>query len=190
MLVMFRWHCKHTVTSAGNILRQQRKPFSGVQKRAEDEAANKCLIRGGFTGTTSAGPSSTHEAATTADATSDATSAVETSTGPTTDEKTVESTGTTSSEDKTTEATTTQPDTVLQTTTPSTLITTTRASPNTITSVVTTDPAATSEEVRTYYPCNIFGGPRVANPYCQCSTTVSGKQYVTSASLIDNSCEA
>ncbi|CAF3535155.1 unnamed protein product [Fusarium graminearum] len=176
-----------------SLITPEATPAAGVQKRAEDEAANKCLIRGGFTGTTSAGPS-TREAATTADATSDATSyatsAAETSAGSTTDEKTVESTGTTSSEDKTTEATTTQPDTILQTTTPSTLITTTRASSNVITSVMKTGPATTSEEVRTYYPCNIFGGPRVANPYCQCSTTVSGKQYVTSASLVDNSCEA
>jgi hypothetical protein len=173
-------------------------PAAGLQKRAEDEAASKCLVRGGSTGATSAGPSSTDNAATTADATSTA----ETSAAPTTDEKTAETTGittaeektteaagTTTSEDKTAEATTTQSDAVLSTSTPSTFITTTRASSDAITSGVTTDAATTSEEVRTYYPCVIFGGPRVDKPYCQCSTTVSGKQYVTSASLIDNSCE-
>ncbi|KAI7760733.1 hypothetical protein LZL87_007945 [Fusarium oxysporum] len=173
-------------------------PAAGLQKRAKDEAASQCLVRGGSTGATSAGPSSTDNAATTADATS----TTETSAAPTTDEKTAEATGittaeektteaagTTISEDKTAEATTTQSDAVLSTSTPSTFITTTRASSNGITSGVTTDAATTSEEVRTYYPCVIFGGPRVNKPYCQCSTTVSGKQYVTSASLIDNSCE-
>ncbi|KAF4333315.1 hypothetical protein FBEOM_12869 [Fusarium beomiforme] len=173
-------------------------PIAGLQKRAEEEAASKCLVRGGSTGTTSAGPSSTDKPA----ATTDTTSTAETSAGPTTDDKTVEATGTTTadettaeaagsttSEDKTAEATTTQSDTVLPTSTPSTLITTTRASSNAITSGVTTDAATTSEDVRTYYPCVVYGGPRVDKPYCQCSTTVSGKQYVTSASLIDNSCE-
>ncbi|KAF4453918.1 hypothetical protein F53441_3443 [Fusarium austroafricanum] len=82
------------------------------------------------------------------------------------------------------------------TTRPSTLLTTTRPSPdqtsNTITSgsteVITSADGITTEPTRTYYPCNIFGGPRVATAYCQCSTTISGKQYVTSASMIDNDC--
>ncbi|KAG5787654.1 hypothetical protein H9Q69_013279 [Fusarium xylarioides] len=168
-------------------------PSPGFQKRADDDdAAHKCLVRGSSTGSTSAGPSSTEEATTSdvsstekAATTSGATSALETSVVPTTDDKTAEATGTTTIEDRTTRS-----DTVLPTSTPSTFITTTRASSNAITtSGVTTDAATTSKEVRTYYPCVIYGGPRVDKPYCQCSTTVSGKQYATSASLIDNSCE-
>ncbi|EGU85296.1 hypothetical protein FOXB_04189, partial [Fusarium oxysporum f. sp. conglutinans Fo5176] len=112
----------------------------------------------------------------------------ETSADSTTDGETTETVGTTTTEDKTAEATTTRSDTSLPTSTPSTLITTTRASSDAATSVVTSDASTTSEEARTYYPCVIYGGPRVSKPYCQCSTTVSGKQYVTTASMIDKSC--
>ncbi|KAM0347299.1 hypothetical protein ACHAPU_004818 [Fusarium lateritium] len=66
------------------------------------------------------------------------------------------------------------------TTAPSTFLTTTKPS---------SDEATTTAPSRTY-PCNVFGGPRVENPYCQCSTTVSGKQYVATASLIDGQCAA
>ncbi|KAI3571037.1 meiotically up-regulated gene family-domain-containing protein [Fusarium oxysporum f. sp. albedinis] len=62
------------------------------------------------------------------------------------------------------------------------------ASSDAVTSGVTSDASTTSEEARTYYPCVIYGGPRVSKPYCQCSTTVSGKQYVTTASMVDKSC--
>ncbi|KAH7255976.1 meiotically up-regulated gene family-domain-containing protein [Fusarium tricinctum] len=106
----------------------------------------------------------------------------------TTDAETTETVGTTTTEDKTAEATTTQSDTSLPTSTPSTLVTTTRASSNAVTSGVTSDASTTSEEARTYYPCVVYAGPRVSKPYCQCSTTVSGEQYVTTASMIDNSC--
>ncbi|KAF6512737.1 hypothetical protein HZS61_007543 [Fusarium oxysporum f. sp. conglutinans] len=170
-------------------------PSNGNQKRAEDDAVHKCLVRGDSTANTSAGPSSTDKT-TTSDAsstekaatTSDATSATQTSADSTTDGETTETVGTTTTEDKTAEATTTRSDTSLPTSTPSTLITTTRASSDAATSVVTSDASTTSEEARTYYPCVIYGGPRVSKPYCQCSTTVSGKQYVTTASMIDKSC--
>ncbi|KAH7460521.1 hypothetical protein FOMA001_g19562 [Fusarium oxysporum f. sp. matthiolae] len=170
-------------------------PSNGNQKRAEDDAVHKCLVRGDSTATTSAGPSSTYKT-TTSDAsstekaatTSDATPATETSADSTTDGETTETVGTTTTEDKTAEATTTRSDTSLPTSTPSTLITTTRASSDAVTSGVTSGASTTSEEARTYYPCVIYGGPRVSKPYCQCSTTVSGKQYVTTASMIDNSC--
>ncbi|KAM0227734.1 hypothetical protein ACHAPO_011302 [Fusarium lateritium] len=169
-------------------------PSNGNKRRAEDDAAHQCLVRGDSTATTSAASStdktttsdasSTEEAATT----SDATSAAETSADSTTDGKTTETAGTTTTEDKTAEATTTFSDTLLPTSTLSTLITTTRASSDAVTSGVTSDASTTSEEVRTYYPCVIYGGPRVSKPYCQCETTVSGKQYVATAPLIDNSC--
>ncbi|KAF4988867.1 hypothetical protein FGRMN_9509 [Fusarium graminum] len=66
------------------------------------------------------------------------------------------------------------------TTEPSTFLTTTRPS---------SDEATTTVPSRTY-PCNIYGGPSVKDPYCQCSTTVSGKQYIATAPLIDRKCEA
>ncbi|KAF4950102.1 hypothetical protein FGADI_8441 [Fusarium gaditjirri] len=83
------------------------------------------------------------------------------------------------------------------TTRPSTLLTTTRPSDqttNTITSGstegITSSEGITTAPVRTYYPCGIYGGPRVTSASCQCSTTVSGKQYIATATLIDNKCEA
>ncbi|ENH74226.1 hypothetical protein FOC1_g10001866 [Fusarium oxysporum f. sp. cubense race 1] len=169
-------------------------PSNGNQKRDENDAVHKCLVRGDSTVTTSAGPYSTVKT-TTSDITSteetastfDATSTTETSANSTTNGETTETVGTTTTEDNT-EATTTQSDKSLPTSTLSTLITTTRASSDAITSGVTSDASTTSDEARTYYPCVIYGGPRVSKPYCQCSTTVSGKQYVTTASMIDNSC--
>ncbi|KIL83907.1 hypothetical protein FAVG1_12884 [Fusarium avenaceum] len=163
-------------------------PSDGNQKRAVDDAVHKCLVRDHRTETTSAGSSSTDKT-TTSDSssteqsatTSDTTSAPETSADPTTDAETTETVGTTTTEDKTAEATTTQSDTSLPISTPSTLVTTTRASSNAVTSGVTSDASTTSEEARTYYPCVIYAGPRVSKPYCQCSTTVSGKQYTTPA---------
>ncbi|KAF5247456.1 hypothetical protein FANTH_6364 [Fusarium anthophilum] len=91
-------------------------------------------------------------------------------------------------EDKSAEATPTRSENSLPASTPSTLITTTRASSDAVTSSVTSEASTTSEEGRTYYPCVIYGGPRVSKPYCQCSTTVFGKQYATTASMINNSC--
>ncbi|KAJ4263313.1 hypothetical protein NW762_006131 [Fusarium torreyae] len=160
-------------------------PSNGNQKRAEDDAVHKCLVRSDSTATTSAGPSfrdktTTPDASSTVKAatTSDATFATETSADSTTDGETTETVGATTTEDKTAEATTTRSDTSLPNSTHSTLITTTRASSD----------AVTSSQARTYSPCVIYGGPRVSEPYCQCSITVSGKQYVTTASIIDNSC--
>lgn len=131
------------------------------------------------------------EAATGIETTAESTTApVETTS---TDIQTTEETATehTTSEDKITETTTRGSDTTLPTSTPSTLLTTTRASSDTATTDITTsDAATTTKEVRTYYPCNYFGGPRVADPYCQCVTTVDGKQYVATAPLIDMECEA
>ncbi|KAM5344555.1 hypothetical protein ACJ41O_013090 [Fusarium nematophilum] len=86
------------------------------------------------------------------------------------------------------------------TTTPSTLLTTTRPSSDesstaitsgsTISSgfITTTQEETSTEPTRTYFPCGIFGGPRVATAYCQCTTTVSGRQYLVSTTMIDNSC--
>ncbi|KAI3571032.1 meiotically up-regulated gene family-domain-containing protein [Fusarium oxysporum f. sp. albedinis] len=142
-------------------------PSNGNQKRAEDDAVHKCLTRLPLQMPLPQRRPLLHS---------------------TTDGETTETVGTTTTEDKTAEATTTRSDTSLPTSTPSTLITTTRASSDAATSGVTSDASTTSEEARTYYPCVIYGGPRVSKPYCQCSTTVSGKQYVTTASMIDKSC--
>ncbi|KAI3565780.1 meiotically up-regulated gene family-domain-containing protein [Fusarium oxysporum f. sp. albedinis] len=148
-------------------------PSNGNQKRAEDDAVHKCLLglllhtRLRLQMPLPQRRPLLHS---------------------TTDGETTETVGTTTTEDKTAEVTTTRSDTSLPTSTPSTLITTTRASSDAATSGVTSDASTTSEEARTYYPCVIYGGPRVSKPYCQCSTTVSGKQYVTTASMIDNSC--
>ncbi|KAF5988986.1 hypothetical protein FBULB1_1228 [Fusarium bulbicola] len=115
------------------------------------------------------------------------TSVQETSTKPVDEISTAEQTAKT---EETTEAEETD-SSAPATTRPSTLLTTTRPSDqtaNTITSGSTED--ITTAPVRTYYPCGIYGGPRVTSAYCQCSTTVSGKQYIATATLIDNKCEA
>jgi hypothetical protein len=75
--------------------------------------------------------------------------------------------------------------------TPSTFLTTTR--PRSDTDTITsgsTDLATTTAPTRTYYPCVPHGGPRVASAYCQCETTFSGKQYLATTSMVDNSCDA
>lgn len=131
------------------------------------------------------GTETTAESTTTAVETTSTDAATETQT---TGEATAEHT---TSGDMTTEATTKgSDDTTLPTSTPSTFLTTTRPSSDTVTTTGTSADATTTEEVRTYYPCHVFGGPRVANPYCQCETTVDGKQYVATAPLIDSQCEA
>ncbi|WZH42265.1 uncharacterized protein QYS62_003255 [Fusarium acuminatum] len=157
----------------------------------------------GAEATTTDSPTST-EATTTAEGpestTHADTSAQETSTEAAEETSTADDTKSTAEETKSTaEETKAETDTSAPATTrPSTLLTTTRPSPdqtsNTITSgsseIITSSEGITTAPSRTYYPCNVFGGPRVATPYCQCSTTVSGKQYVATASLIDNQCEA
>ncbi|OBS20020.1 hypothetical protein FPOA_11741 [Fusarium poae] len=190
-------------------------PSNGNQKRDEDDAVHKCLIRGDVTATTSDvtsstkttaadAPSSTETTAADAPSSTETTAADAPSSTETTaadapsstetiaadapsstetiaaDATSTEKAATTSDATSTEKADTTSDATLLPTSTLSTLITTTRA--------VTSDASTTSEEARTYYPCVIYGGPRVSKPYCQCSTTVSGKQYVATASLIDNSC--
>lgn len=40
------------------------------------------------------------------------------------------------------------------------------------------------------YPCVNFGGPRVATPHCQCSTTTAGQQFVTEVPLVDGQCSS
>ncbi|KAF4345321.1 hypothetical protein FBEOM_725 [Fusarium beomiforme] len=159
----------------------------------------------GATGSeTSAGPSETgtSDVPTSAEATTTAqvpesttgagTSAQETSTKPADDTSTADET-TKGEETSKAETDTSAP----ATTTPSTLLTTTRPSDqttNTIisgsTEIITSSEGITTAPTRTYYPCNIYGGPRVTSAYCQCSTTVSGKQYIATATLIDDRCEA
>ncbi|PNP80420.1 hypothetical protein FNYG_06019 [Fusarium nygamai] len=112
------------------------------------------------------------------------TSVQETSTKPVDETSTADQTVKTEETSKADETDTSAP----ATTRPSTLLTTTRPSDQTTNTITSED--ITTAPVRTYYPCGIYGGPRVTSAYCQCSTTVSGKQYVATATLIDNKCEA
>ncbi|KAG4273566.1 hypothetical protein FPRO04_14545 [Fusarium proliferatum] len=165
-------------------------PSNENQKRAENDAIHKCLFRGDSTATTSIDKTTTPEASSIGDIATmfDTASTAEASADSSTNGETTETARKGTTEDKSAEATTTQSENSLPASTPSTLITTTRASSDAVTSSVTSEASTTSEEARTYYPCVIYGGPRVSKPYCQCSTTVSGKQYATTASMINNSC--
>ncbi|KAH7004289.1 hypothetical protein EDB82DRAFT_571302 [Fusarium venenatum] len=168
-------------------------PAGGQRKRADEDAAHSCLVRGDATATASSGPTSTE--AVTSDATSDATSAAETSestdasvdptstedtkstetqVGSTTETKIDETTSKEATAEETTTAgeTTTSPPTTLMTS----FITTTSA------------PDTTSDTYTGPYPCVNFGGPRVETPHCQCSTTTAGQVFVTTAALISGQC--
>ncbi|KAG9503331.1 hypothetical protein J7337_006176 [Fusarium musae] len=112
------------------------------------------------------------------------TSVQETSTKPIDETSTADQTAKTEETTRADETDTSAP----TTTTPSTFITTTRPSDQTTNTITSED--ITTAPGRTYYPCGIYGGPRVTSAYCQCSTTVSGKQYIATATLIDNKCEA
>ncbi|KPM35284.1 hypothetical protein AK830_g11277 [Neonectria ditissima] len=140
---------------------------------------------------------------TTSDTTSETSTGTEDSlsTSDATSETGTTTTGTETTSDVST--TTEETGTSTPTTTLSTFITTTRPSSDessstiAVTSTLSTGPITTSAEettstapTRTYYPCGIFGGPRVASAYCQCTTTVDGKQYLVTTSMIDDSCTA
>ncbi|KAF7556396.1 hypothetical protein G7Z17_g1453 [Cylindrodendrum hubeiense] len=59
--------------------------------------------------------------------------------------------------------------------------------PGTTTLESTTETTSEAPE-RTYYPCVNHGGPNVATPYCQCSTTTAGQTFFATATLIDGQC--
>ncbi|KAF5011126.1 hypothetical protein FDECE_2734 [Fusarium decemcellulare] len=144
------------------------------------------------TSTTTIGTETTSDVSTSTEETS------EVSTTTTEETSEVSSTTETSEVSTTTEGT----ETSAPTTTPSTLVTTTRPSSEESSSTITTDSTITSapvtttsdqtsaEETRTYFPCGVYGGPRVASAYCQCTTTVSGKQYFATTTLVDGQCTA
>ncbi|RGP73578.1 hypothetical protein FLONG3_6315 [Fusarium longipes] len=207
-IAMGRWRLwveDYLVTSHKFFVFPPAANTGGQQKRADDDAAHSCLIRGDSTATASSGPTSTEaiatsaeptstEAATSAEptstevaTTSDATSAAETtetSAGPTTEDATTTETkaeettqessaGTTTAEEtSTSDETTTKPPTTLMTS----FITTTSA------------PTTTADTYTGPYPCNVFGGPRVETPHCQCSTTTAGQTFITTAALISGQC--
>ncbi|KAH6953375.1 hypothetical protein DER45DRAFT_598058 [Fusarium avenaceum] len=173
-------------------------PDYNLRKR-EDNPNQECLIIGDSTAT-SAGP------------TSEATSAVETTEAKTEETTKAEETTsavettkaeeTTKVEETTTAAEETTPkETSVETTpnVPTTADETTTKPPTTLrTSFITTtsapDTTAAAETTTTgdsytgpYY-CANKGGPNVATPHCQCSTTTEGQSFYTTAPLISGQC--
>ncbi|KAF4472913.1 hypothetical protein FALBO_192, partial [Fusarium albosuccineum] len=136
------------------------------------------------TGTSSTVESTTTDTATeSTGTTSDETTTTDTAT---TETATTESTETSTKESTSQTTTTTES---IPTSTASTLLTTTRESSDTsMTITSTSDQSTTTEETRTYFPCFVRGGPRISSAYCQCETTVSGKQYLATTTLIDGQC--
>ncbi|KAM5341443.1 hypothetical protein ACJ41O_014474 [Fusarium nematophilum] len=174
----------------------------GNQKR-QDSDADACLIVGGGSGSTTEVTSTATESTTgtetteTTEATSIETETTETETSQTETAETETSSDSTITGVETTETTTadststktessetttgsTKPPTTLQTST----ITTTSA-PDT-----TSDEETSTTEDTFTGPvlCVNFGGPRVATPYCQCSTTTEGQTFFASAPLISYHC--
>ncbi|KAJ3520911.1 hypothetical protein NM208_g13522 [Fusarium decemcellulare] len=142
----------------------------------------------GYDDTDNSTDTTTTETATSTDTTTSSDTA-------TSETETTTDTATSETSTETEETTTTE--TSEFTSTPSTLITTTRSSEqssdtttNMITSTETTAPATTTEATRTYFPCVVRAGPNVPDPYCQCETTVEGKHYVVSTSLVSNACDS
>ncbi|KAH7163397.1 hypothetical protein B0J13DRAFT_35988 [Dactylonectria estremocensis] len=173
---------------------------TGNLKR-QDDGADACLVQGSSTGTTTAEVTSTAVDSTTPGAentetttpgieSTETTQSIETSAEPAT-ETPVEST-TEILVESTTEATSTEAAEPTSTTdlfnTPTTLLTsvlTTTSAPG------TTSDEETTTAVDTYtgpYYCVNHGGPNVATPYCQCSTTTAGQTFFASAPLISAHC--
>ncbi|OBS28289.1 hypothetical protein FPOA_02230 [Fusarium poae] len=158
-------------------------PAGGQRKRADEDAAHSCLIRGDVTASASSDPTSTEPVTSTEAVTSDATSAAETSetsADPTTETK----------NDETTAKETTATETIAEETTTTASETTTSPPTTLMTSFITTTsaPDTTSDTYTGPYPCVNFGGPRVETPHCQCSTTTAGQVFVTTAALISGQC--
>ncbi|KAH7118659.1 hypothetical protein B0J13DRAFT_569518 [Dactylonectria estremocensis] len=145
------------------------------QKR-EDSDVDVCLV------VTSTG-STTEATSTATDSTT--TEAIGT---PTTDTVTTETTQTTeTTAESTTETTETKTDPTATPTTFQTSTLTVTSAPDTTTSV----PQTTITTVNTFtgpYPCVNHGGPNVATPYCQCSTTTEGQTFFATATLISGHC--
>ncbi|KAF4469512.1 hypothetical protein FALBO_3603 [Fusarium albosuccineum] len=106
---------------------------------------------------------------------------------PTVTETSTETTGETTTEESTTETTMSVPST-LQTTTRKSEESTESSTTDEATTEFTTTTSDAPE--RTYFPCVVRAGPNVEQPYCQCETTVDGKGYYVSTSLISSKCDA
>jgi hypothetical protein len=132
---------------------------------------------GGTTSETSTAESATSTEATSTENTTAAESTVESTTEQTTTaESTVKSTAEqTTTAESTVKSTAEQTTTAEPSSTETTLQTTTRAA------------TTTSQEPEREYPCVIHANPGT-DPYCACETTVSGKSYFASTSLISSSC--
>ncbi|KAH8686198.1 hypothetical protein BGZ61DRAFT_392794 [Ilyonectria robusta] len=149
---------------------------AGNQKR-QDSDADACLVVGNSDGST--------------------TEATSTATGlTTTDIQTTDTTGTpveTTTAEPTTVEPTTETTETIETTTDSTKVPTTFETSTIFTTPApdtTTDQETTTTEAAFTGPvyCVNFGGPRVATPYCQCSTTTAGQTFFATAPLISGHC--
>jgi hypothetical protein len=165
-------------------------PAAGARKRAEEDGAHSCLVRGDSTDTASSGPTSTEAVTSAAETT-------ETSAGPSTETNAEKTTAETTTTDEATSKETTAKETTAETSAATveettTGVTTTQPPTTLKTSFITTTSAPdTTTETDTYtgpYPCVNFGGPRVETPHCQCSTTTAGQTFVTTAALISGQC--
>jgi hypothetical protein len=171
-------------------------------RKREDNPNQECLIIGDSTKTAiSAGPTSeaTSAVETTEAKTEETTKAEETTSAVETTkaEETTKVEETTTAAEETTpketsvETTPNVPTTADETTTkpPTTLRTsfiTTTSAPDTTTAAA--DTTTTGDSYTGPYYCANKGGPNVATPHCQCSTTTEGQSFYTTAPLISGQC--
>ncbi|KAF5023111.1 hypothetical protein F66182_4868, partial [Fusarium sp. NRRL 66182] len=170
--------------------------LNGFRKRQEDEQepSNKCLILGDSAGTTTSAEATSTDATsaqTTEDVKTTETSSEEsTKAEETTSEKTTTADETTTTEKPSEETTSTAQQTAEKTTSEETTPETTTRPPTTLrTTTSAPETTTTDDSFKGPYPCVNFGGPRVATPYCQCSTTTAGQTFITSAPHISGRCD-
>ncbi|KAF4468285.1 hypothetical protein FALBO_4823 [Fusarium albosuccineum] len=157
-------------------------------RKREDSPVEQCLVRTrastteatSTTETTETTQSSTETTQTSTDTTLSTETTTQTSVTETTETtETTQSTETSESTVESTTETSTQPPTTFRTST----ITTTAAPDTTSDETSTTEPPFTGPVL-----CVNHGGPRVATPYCQCSTTTAGQTFFATAPLISLHC--
>ncbi|KAK7409426.1 hypothetical protein QQX98_008387 [Neonectria punicea] len=175
----------------------------GNQKRQNSDI-DACMVSGSGSGTTTEATSTVTDSTTTGTENTETTQTTETAQTTETTQSTetsqtsADTTETTVSTEtpqstETTETTAESTTETIETTTdstnpPTTLLTstlTTTSAPDT-----TSDEETTTTEDTFTGPvlCVNFGGPRVATPYCQCSTTTDGQTFFATAPLISQHC--
>ncbi|RSM10884.1 hypothetical protein CDV31_007012 [Fusarium ambrosium] len=176
-------------------------------RKREDSPVEECLVV--TRSSTSEATSSATETSQTTESTesTETTQSTESTQSTETTQSSTETVETTQSSTETSETTKTTESTQSTETTESTAVSTSETSeattestrpPTTLrTSVITTTsaPDTTSDEPATTEPpftgpviCVNHGGPRVATPYCQCSTTTEGQVFYATAPLISYHC--